>query len=255
LFDTAASDFNSVSIYADNAFTGVDRISDAHQLTLGATTRFIDNGTGVERLRLGAAQRFLFRDQRLTSDGTPGTRRVSDLLLFASGTVTQDWRMDTTVQYNQDLASSVRSIVSARYQPAPFHTLSGTYRYARGLSEQFELGYQWPLWRRRPLEASAGNSCQGSLYGVGRGNYSLKDRRLTDALFGFEYDAGCWIARVVAERVSTGQTEATRRLMIQLELVGLSRLRSNPLQVLKDNIPGYRLLRDEATAPLSTVNP
>jgi LPS-assembly protein len=44
--------------------------------------------------------------------------------------------------------------------------------------------------------------------------------------------------------------------MLQLELVGLSRLGSNPLQVLKDNIPGYRLLRDadasadgEPTAP------
>ena len=32
--------------------------------------------------------------------------------------------------------------------------------------------------------------------------------------------------------------------MLQLELVGLSRLGSNPLQVLKDNIPGYRLLRE-----------
>jgi LPS-assembly protein len=27
--------------------------------------------------------------------------------------------------------------------------------------------------------------------------------------------------------------------------VGLSRIGSNPLKVLKDNIPGYRLLRDE----------
>jgi LPS-assembly protein len=33
--------------------------------------------------------------------------------------------------------------------------------------------------------------------------------------------------------------------MLQLELVGLSRLGSNPLRVLKDNIPGYRLLREE----------
>ena len=33
--------------------------------------------------------------------------------------------------------------------------------------------------------------------------------------------------------------------MLQLELVGLSRLGSNPLRVLKDNIAGYRLLRDE----------
>jgi LPS-assembly protein len=37
--------------------------------------------------------------------------------------------------------------------------------------------------------------------------------------------------------------------LFQLELVGLSRLGSNPLQVLKDNIPGYRLLRDDRAAP------
>ena len=49
----------------------------------------------------------------------------------------------------------------------------------------------------------------------------------------------------MATRQSTGLTEATTRLLLQLELVGLSRLGSNPLQVLKDNIPGYRLLRDE----------
>jgi LPS-assembly protein len=33
--------------------------------------------------------------------------------------------------------------------------------------------------------------------------------------------------------------------MLQLELVGLSKLGSNPLRVLKDNIPGYQLLREE----------
>ena len=45
--------------------------------------------------------------------------------------------------------------------------------------------------------------------------------------------------------MSTGRSEATTRLMLQLELVGLSRIGSNPLKVLKDNIPGYRLLREE----------
>jgi LPS-assembly protein len=50
--------------------------------------------------------------------------------------------------------------------------------------------------------------------------------------------------RAVAQRVTTGSTGATTRVMLQLELVGLSRLGTNPLQTLKDNIPGYRLLRD-----------
>ena len=80
---------------------------------------------------------------------------------------------------------------------------------------------------------------------MGRLNFSIKDRRITDSVLGFEYDAGCWIGRFVAERLSTGRSEATTRLLFQLELVGLSRLGANPLKVLRDNIPGYRLLRDE----------
>jgi LPS-assembly protein len=72
---------------------------------------------------------------------------------------------------------------------------------------------------------------------------------LTDSLAGFEYDAGCWIGRFVAQRLSTGRTEATTRFLLQLELVGLSRIGSNPLQALKDNIPGYRLLREERKGP------
>jgi LPS-assembly protein len=79
---------------------------------------------------------------------------------------------------------------------------------------------------------------------VGRLDYSLRDSRLSGAIVGLEYDAGCWIGRLVAERQSTGINTSTTRLMLQLELVGLSRLGSNPLAVLKDNIPGYKLLRD-----------
>jgi LPS-assembly protein len=48
----------------------------------------------------------------------------------------------------------------------------------------------------------------------------------------------------VTEQLSTGRSQATTRILVQLELVGLSRLGSNPLQVLRDNIPGYRLLRE-----------
>jgi len=102
--------------------------------------------------------------------------------------------------------------------------------------------------------ARQGSSCKGSWYSVGRINYSTRDTRITDSVLGLEYDAGCWIGRIVAERQSTGRSEATTRLLLQLELVGLSRLGSNPLQVLKDNIPGYRLLRDDRSAP-ALMNP
>ena len=128
---------------------------------------------------------------------------------------------------------------------------------ARGQSEQLELGWQWPVYGRTPDESgserapreSGAKGCSGSWYSVGRINYSTRESRITDSVLGLEYDAGCWIGRVVAERLSTGRSEATTRLLLQLELVGLSRLGSNPLQVLKDNIPGYRLLREQRSTP------
>jgi LPS-assembly protein len=259
-FDSAGRNFNLDAIFADNNFTGADRVSDAHQVTAGLTTRLLDPASGAETLRLGVAQRFLFRDQRVTpgvvnaqgfeGEGEPFTQRFSDILLEGSTTLLPAWRVDAALQYSTDIARPVRSILGARYAPEPFHTVSATYRLARGLSEQLELGWQWPLYRREAgatAGASTGGGCRGTLYGVGRLNYSLRDSRITDSVAGLEYDAGCWIARVVAERLSTGRSEATTRLHLQLELVGLSRLGSNPLKTLKDNIPGYQLLREDRT--------
>jgi LPS-assembly protein len=249
LFDTAAKDFNPVSVFSDNAFSGIDRVSDAHQVTAGVTTRLIDPASGVEALRLGLAQRYLLRDQRITPDGVPLTQRFSDLLLSGSAHLSERWTFDAALQYSPQIDRTTRSVLHARYSPGPFRTLSATYRLTRGASEQLDFGWQWPLYRGTPAAERSTAGCRGTLYGVGRINYSMKDSRITDSLAGLEYDAGCWIARVVAERVSTGRTEANTRLMLQLELVGLSRLGTNPLGILKDNIPGYMLLRDERSDP------
>jgi LPS-assembly protein len=252
VFDTAAKDFNFASIYSENAFSGVDRVSDAHQLTAGFTTRLVDEADGAEVLRLGLVQRLLLRDQRVTAkadgspDGDPLEQRFSDVLLLGSTSAIPQWTLDAAVQYSPDIQRSVRSILGARWSPGPFRTVSTTYRFARGLSEQVELGWQWPVYTSK---AAPAGGCGSAWYTVGRVNYSMKDSRVTDSILGVEYDAGCWIGRFVAERLSTGASEATTKLMLQLELVGLSRLGSNPLKVLKDNIPGYRLLREDRRSP------
>ncbi|WP_158288890.1 LPS-assembly protein LptD [Rubrivivax albus] len=253
-FDAYGKDFNLSSIYTTNAFSGIDRVSDANELTAGVTSRLIDPGDGAELLRVGIVQRFRFADQRVAPqadgdvDGPVQDQRLSDILLFGSTTLLPRWTLDASMQYSPDIGRLQRSILGASYLAGPYRTVSGRYRLARGVSEQFELGWQWPL----NAPAAGGrprSSCSGTWYGVGRINYSLKDSRITDSLVGAEYDAGCWILRMVAERQSTGVSAATTRLMLQLELVGLSRLGPSPLQVLKDNIPGYRLLREADDAP------
>ena len=137
------------------------------------------------------------------------TQRLSDLLLLGSTSVIPHWNFDGSLQYSPGISRSMRSIVGVRWQPGPFRTLSTTYRFTRGLSEQLEVGWQWPLrWpygAATPVEAveasrseasrrrRSGSSCTGSWYGVGRFNYSTLERRVTDSIVGLEYDAGCWI--------------------------------------------------------------
>ncbi|MBI3369343.1 MAG: LPS assembly protein LptD, partial [Burkholderiales bacterium] len=177
------------------------------------------------------------------------TQRFSDVLVEGSAALPANWAVDGALQYNPDTQRPVLSTISTRYIPGPFRALSAAYRFSRGASEQLEVGWQWPVYRGAARPVGAANGCGGTLYAVGRVNYSLKDSRITDSIAGAEYDAGCWILRVVSERQSTGRSEATTRLLIQLELTGLSRLGANPLQVLKDNIPGYRLLREPRSGP------
>jgi LPS-assembly protein len=84
---------------------------------------------------------------------------------------------------------------------------------------------------------------------VGRLNYNLQERKMVDAIVGLEYDAGCWLSRVVFERLQVASNQANQRIMFQLEFVGFTRVGSNPLRHLKENIPRYQYLRDQIAPP------
>ncbi len=250
-YDSGANDFNISTVYTENAFVGNDRISDSHLLTLGVTSRLLDPDTGAEAARFGIAQRLLFDDQLVTlPGGVPLTDRVSDVLLGGSVNWTPQWNVNGTIQYNPDIGRSIRSTLGASYRPGSYRTLTAAYRYQRNSSEQIDLGWQWPLgdlWRNR--NAGAAEASAGRWYSVGRLNYSMNEAQMVNTVLGFEYDAGCWLGRVVFERLQTSTASATQRIMFQLEFVGFSRLGVNPLKTLKDNVPGYQILHPPVSEP------
>jgi LPS-assembly protein len=261
-YDSAAKDFSFASIYTENQFSGVDRVNDANQVTLGMTTRYIDPASGAEALRVALLQRVLFSTQRVTAqadgtvDGPPLQRRLSDAYLVGNTSVLPNWSLDASLQYSPDVNSLVRTVLGARYSPGPFRTVGASYLLARGQSEQTVVGWQWPVYGTGAEAAASRQAgpCSGTWYSVGRVNYSMREKRIADSVLGVEYDAGCWIARFVTERLSTSSTDSTTKIMLQLELVGLSRIGSNPLRFLKENIPGYRLLRDERGTSAPTAD-
>jgi LPS-assembly protein len=256
-YDTASNDFNFASIYTDNAFVGHDKIADNNLLTLGLTTRFLDPDSGAQYARFGLAQRLRLQEQHVTLTPTTPTALAgfSDILLGASVNVDNRWAVDSTVQYNPKTDQSIRSTIGASYRPSDYRVLNAAYRYQRDLSEQVDVSFQWPLndlWgdKGQPLGQGRGQG-EGRYYGVGRLNYSLQERRLVDSLLGVEYDAGCWLGRIVLQRVQTSASSATESLAFQLEFVGFTRLGvgRNPRSTLTQNISRYQNLREPGTTP------
>jgi hypothetical protein len=125
-------------------------VSDAHQVTAGVTTRLIDAASGAEALRLGVVQRYLLRDQRVTPDGVPLTQRFSDILLLGGAHLSAALDLDAALQYSPDIQRTVRSMPRRATRPGEFRTSAATYRLTRGLTEQLELGWQWPVYRGTP---------------------------------------------------------------------------------------------------------
>jgi LPS-assembly protein len=229
-FDTAEADLSFAQLFSENRFVGNDRISDANQLTAALVSRYIQPD-GAERMRLALGQRYYFSDQRVTLAGEPRHDSRSDLLLSASGRLTSAVTVDTNLQYDQSLRSMRRSNYGVRWQPAPKKVLNLVYR--RDLPnrlEQVDVAAQWPLAQR--------------WYGAARVNYSLPDSQVAEGLLGVEYKADCWIFRLVGQRIPTATGKATSSIFFQLELTGLTRLGSNPIDALQTSIPGYQLIAE-----------
>jgi LPS-assembly protein len=234
VFDTALDDFNFSQLFAENRYIGSDRIGDANQLTLALTSRFLDRETGAERLRLAVAQRFYFEDQRVSLNEPLRSAGKSDLLLSGEGRLSDAWSLGSLLQYNFDATEVERFNAGVRYSPAPGRVVNATWRYTRTLVDptgaieqikQVDLSGQWPVSDRWTL--------------VGRWNYSLPDRKTLEAVAGIEYNADCWVLRIVGQRLTTTTQQATTSVFVQLELNGLGRVGTSPLDLLHRSVPGY----------------
>ncbi len=239
IFSTSETDFNFTQIFSDNRFIGGDRISDAKQLTAAITTRFIENLTGIERLRAAIGQRYSYQAQRVSLSNSTATAETvgsvgrSDLLAAVSGQVSDQWFLDSSFQYGASQSQFQKTNVAARYNGEGGRILNFSYRFTRDSLKQIDISTQWPFGRAAPGWTM-----------LARVNHSLSDRRLIEGLLGVEYNKGCWEFRLVAHRFATATQQYSNSVQFQLELKGLSKLGINPFETLKQNIAGYKRSED-----------
>ena len=238
-FDSAIADLSFAQLFSENRYTGSDRINDAKQMTVALTSRLIDPSTANERLRVSIGERFYFKDQEVTLFETPRSSHVSDIVATATGRVADAWMVGGGVQYATDIRQLEKMNFGLRYQPSPGKVANVSYRYVRELLnaesattqiKQIDISGQWPI--------------TANLYALARYNYSLFDRKLVEGLLGLEYNEGCWTFRMVGQQLATTTQSRTTAVFFQLELTGLSKIGTNPLEALRRNIPGYSKTND-----------
>ena len=228
-FDTAQVDFNFAQMFTENRFAGSDRIGDAKQLTLAVTSRFLDEESGAERLRVALGQRFSFATPQvnLVTPETSSTNK-SDILLAVLGKITPQWSLNSAFQYNPNQAREEKLNVNARYQPESGKVLNLGYRFTRDITQpvqQVDISTQWPLSRHWGV--------------VARVNYSLIRRQPLEVLSGFEYNESCWTMRFVTQQFTTDAKQVTTGFFVQLELHGMVKMGSDPFTALRQSISGF----------------
>jgi LPS-assembly protein len=231
VFDSGDIGFGIPQIFSENRFAGVDRISDANQVTLGVSSRFFEE-TGIERLRGTLAQRYYLSLPQVTlPGGTPPIRKYSDVLASVGGRVTNALTLDSLWQYDPQLKQTGNFSLTGRYRPALSNILNVRYSYTPATPiapigiKQIDTSAQWPLI--------------GRWNGLARWNYSILDKKILESLAGLEYNAGCWAFRAVVHSFATTASQRSDSIFFQLELSGIGSIGSNPLDVLTRNIYGY----------------
>jgi len=260
-FDTKSPTFGYNQLYRTSRFTGGDRIDDAHQVSLGVTSRFIDPLTGAENLNLSLGQIFYFEDRRVglsspdleydESDPPEEAFGRSELAAQVGARLGERMSFNGTATYNEFESRMGSASASLRYADEDDRIVSLRYRFSHrppspGLEnpdreedrslDQVDLAFHLPVYGQWSL--------------IGRANYDFTYEEELDTFLGLEYNDCCYRFRILARRwldfdytpsfletVESGDYDQS--IIFDFQLKGLGSINRRVTDLLEQAIPGY----------------
>ena len=193
LYDSAQLQDDYYGLFRERRFSGLDRIADANQITLGLTTRLFDSHNR-ERLKFSFGQIFYLQDSRVnlfneTVEDQPSSSVLAtefDAHLF------DDWYFSAATQYDTQLSKTKKNEYSLDFRPEANKLFQLSYRYVPDLLNtntndevdvsQAGIRTAWPV--------------SDNLYFVGNWYYDLNKDRSVESYTGFQYESCCWAVRL-----------------------------------------------------------
>ncbi|WP_095500071.1 LPS assembly protein LptD [Paraferrimonas haliotis] len=188
IYDTGILYEDYYGLFRDRRFSGLDRIADANQVTLGLTSRWFD-ADNVEAAKVSIGQiQYLDNSQvSLTSDLPELTASRSALAGDFDFRLTQDWYLSSALMYNTDAGEVVRGQGTLDFRPSQNKLFQLNYRYVPDIADEVDISQAgvrtaWPI--------------TDNLHFVGNFYYDMKLKRSVETYAGFQYEACCWAIRL-----------------------------------------------------------
>lgn len=243
VYDTTLMQEDYNGLFRARRFTGLDRIADANQVTIGATTS-VFNDRARELLRFSLAQIHYFTDSRtlLLAEQSRAENSASDLAAELSFRISDRWSFNSAIQYDGELNSTRKSQTAVEYRKDAQNLIQVSHRNATNLlAEDIEQVGMQTVWSLNERWQVAGNWY-----------YDLNNGRTNDAIFGVQYTNCCWALRVSAYRRinrnlelfpgagTIGRPEFDNGVSVQFIIKGLGSDQRGLIDMLEQSLFGYR---------------
>lgn len=236
-FDATELTFGYGQLFRDNRFSGLDRIGDANQLSVGLTSRIVDSGTGREYLRGSLGQIVYFRDRRVSLEEVVGPQEQQSTSALAgelAGSLMANWQLSSTIIWNPHENEVDEGAAALQYRRDNRHIVNFGYRWRlRDDIEQTDFSVYWPISQHYSV--------------IGRWNYDLGSGRTVEAFGGIEYNDCCWQLRLMGRRFldspagrDLDAVDADDGIFLQIVFKGLAGFGTKVESVLERGIRGYR---------------
>ena len=227
VFDSAPLTFSWGQMFRDNRYSGADRQTDANQLTLALSTRLIRESDGRERLSASLGQIRYFDDSRVTlGRETPVAQGKSAWVADVGWAPSDRWNIGASYQWDPKLRRETLASVRGRYLLPDDGIVNIAYRYRRGLIEQTDFSFLYPI--------------NDAWSVVGRYYYSIFDHKPLETIAGVQWDSCCIAVRLVGRRyVHNREGDLSNGLMLEIELKGLGSAGQDTRKTLRRAILGY----------------
>lgn len=242
IYDSSSLQDDFDGLFRDRRFSSVDRIAEANQVSIGATSRILnEENTELFHISLG---RIFYLNSSNISFNDDGQREDSSSLagdLFIQ--LAKRWQLQGDIQYDTSRQETEKSQLSIDYRANSNNSFQLSHRFARDISgsdiEQISAMNSYAINRNWQL--------------VGRITQDLQRKRSLESYAGVQYESCCWAVRVAYHRsintnldeqefIEENRDEFDSGVMVQFVLKGLGG-NQKPLGVndmLESGIFGYK---------------